>query len=625
MAKAKAKPRAEQAAGQFPKIGDMRRMPLAQLMLAAEAPKGHGIDVRKAKDDAASFATLKASINAVGIIVPLVVHMADGEMYILSGNRRLRALRELEAEGAPIDRAVPVVIAEGSGVPEARELALMSNIGLPMHPVDQYEVLAGASGSSATDLAARWGLTDRRVSQILALGALAPEVRQAWRDGKIDAKTAQTFTLGDNAQQLRVLKKLGGGQIGDWQVKRDLVGSKADNGKLVAFVGLDAYRAAGGTVREDLFGTDHVVDDAKLLKKLADEKLDAAIQGLVTEGWQWAMVEPSDSFYYGTIPPSKKAKMTADEQERIAAANAAESSHEDDDEYDGETAWEAQQRIERTVLARSFSPEERARSGCFVGIDDDGGLRVRPGRIKPEAKRSAKAQESADKRKKKAKKAAAAGEAPGLVSNALMQRLSEQLTAATSEALQAGGTSTERIALAALIAGVRSLDKACAITERGLMTKKDAGRKAVPSFKSVFEDALSLKPADLQHALIALVSRALDFQVFRGDQAPLDDKGVRALVEAIDPGIMHRALLKHADLADYFKSVSRPMVVHALKEMGQAEQGLKALSKLSKNELAEYTAKTAAATKTWLPPEFRTLHYSDRLGAPKAGKKKKSK
>jgi ParB family chromosome partitioning protein len=59
--------------------------------------------------------------------------------------------------------------------------------------------------------------------------------------------------------------------------------------KRAAFVGVDAYEAAGGAVARDLFDADgggYFVDPA-LLDRLAADKLAVLAEGVRAEGWRW--------------------------------------------------------------------------------------------------------------------------------------------------------------------------------------------------------------------------------------------------------------------------------------------------------------------------------------------------
>src|SRR3546814_8391782 len=61
--------------------------------------------------------------------------------------------------------------------------------------------------------------------------------------------------------------------------------------RLVQYVGIEAYLAAGGSVTRDLFSsTDQEVaalTDGALVQKLATDKLAQDAQALAGEGWKW--------------------------------------------------------------------------------------------------------------------------------------------------------------------------------------------------------------------------------------------------------------------------------------------------------------------------------------------------
>src|SRR4029077_9694946 len=100
---------------------------LAYLRPASEAPEELKIIVRKAADDDISFARLRASIDAVGILSPLIVKRHGNSIFVVAGNRRLRALQEIH-NGNDKNVMVPTInVTEIDGEGEPREIALMHN------------------------------------------------------------------------------------------------------------------------------------------------------------------------------------------------------------------------------------------------------------------------------------------------------------------------------------------------------------------------------------------------------------------------------------------------------------------------------------------------------------------
>ena len=91
--------------------------------------------------------------------------------------------------------------------------------------------------------------------------------------------------------------------------------------KRVRFVGLEAYEAAGGTVRRDLFDAENAgwVCDNDLLARLTSEKLDAEAATVQAEGWKWVEIR---SEFGGA--DRRQFHIEQGEQEPLAEAEDAE-------------------------------------------------------------------------------------------------------------------------------------------------------------------------------------------------------------------------------------------------------------------------------------------------------------
>lgn len=587
---------------------------LDRLKLASEV-KGFKTTARKAPDNPVSFAQLKASIAHVGIIVPIVFERHAKDFIVIAGNRRVRALRELHPEGGIDIPAIDVETLPG-GTP--LEIAMATNVSLPQHPVDQYEIISGLirDGMTREDAGARFALGSRQLGQVLALGGLCDEVRDAWRAGEIDAKVAAGFTLcKDLTEQTKAFAQLKkGGRIDAWSVRGRFVGRQSEIGPLVEFVTPEAYEAAGGKVNRDLFGTDHTVTDVPLAKRLAHEKLMAACEQLKGEGWAWAIETPNDTYNYSHIGGGA-GKPTPGE--RAELQRLRDSEDDDDNERFAE--------LESTIAARGFTAEMRAKSGCFVSINRDGKLAVDAGRVKPDEKRKVEAQQRGKTAKAKKAKAIAGG-AAGIVSNALMQRMSEWLTNAAEATLAKNGD----IALAVLIAGfVAQGDKAVDVEERGLRRKREghdyAGTRKQVALDGALKAALDQSVALRITQLAAIAGASLDFQSFNAEHPPLKDKGIAAVVAALPAKTFNKAIAACFDREDYFKSVSRELIQAATTDCFGKDTKLA----VKKADAVTWAVKNIPAS--WLPPELRSVHYegpsrtppAKTKAAPKAKAKKK--
>ena len=135
-------------------------------------------NARKTSPSAAEDAELKASTKARGLQQNLVVCPAAegrGLHAVTAGGRRLKALRELAAEGViPADCKVPCLVEEPDA---ARETSLIENtVRAAMHPADEFAAMAALidAGEPIEAAAIRFGVTERHVKQRLRLGTVAP-------------------------------------------------------------------------------------------------------------------------------------------------------------------------------------------------------------------------------------------------------------------------------------------------------------------------------------------------------------------------------------------------------------------------------------------------------------------
>lgn len=171
---------------------------------------------------------------------------------------------------------------------------------------------------------------------------------------------------------------------------------------MARFVGVGAYKVAGGELREDVFSTDErcnmILVDPGLVETLAAAKLQDKAASLIGQGWAWSEVV-SESHSY--------------EVDRVAASRGF-------------------QRVE----ARGA---DREKGGYFVYCDQSGSMQIN-GPYMP--KKDAKAHE----RKMGPGTASEAG--------AVEARVPDSLTAHKSAALQVALLKNQRVSLALLAAGV---------------------------------------------------------------------------------------------------------------------------------------------------------------------------
>jgi ParB family chromosome partitioning protein len=355
------------------------------------------------------MAELKASLLAHGLMQNLVVTDArDGKFRVIAGGRRLEALHALQAEGKlPGDFAVPCQVVSDE---HALEMSLAENtVRLAMHPADQFEAFAALidKGATAGEVAERFGVEESIVLKRMKLARVAPQLLQLYREDKITLECLMAFTItDDHRRQLKVFKSLA-----DWQKKNpsDIRSALTEkmieaSSNLALFVGLDAYAAAGGSSRADLFGEEVYLEKPALLHKLAEQKLAAARKELEAEGWGWIEINPERDYELihrcGRLQPRLvdappelvEFKSRLDEEldgvERLLD-DSDEGSREADKLLDRQESIRQQQgEVEEALAAYvGFDSKHKPLAGCYVSIGQDGKLFMDKGLVKPEQRK----------------------------------------------------------------------------------------------------------------------------------------------------------------------------------------------------------------------------------------------
>ena len=397
------------------------RIPLDQL-------SDRGGNVRRTPAPASAERELTASIRAHGLLENLVVVKTDdwiGEptnwVYeIVGGRRRYAALSKLAEDGLlRRDEPIPCTVVTGA---DPAEVGLAENaVRVQMHDADRIDAFAGLvrGGRPVVEIANRFGVDEIEVERFLRLESVHPDIRAAHRADRLSTKVLAAYAITtDRERQLRVWKRIGaGGNGGDDHTPKRVRTMLSEGGlpgrdRLVRFVGIEAYRAAGGAICEDLFTAMNepealIVAEPDKLRQMAADKLQAAAVEL-TGRWEWADAQIERGwnvgFGYATVNPDQPGEPTADEAagresleteltgiERMIAR--AGSSAEGRAGAHGIEDLEAEQaRLKREIetiddalAARAtWSARVQGASGCIVTVDDNGGLEVIGGLVRPQ-------------------------------------------------------------------------------------------------------------------------------------------------------------------------------------------------------------------------------------------------
>jgi ParB family transcriptional regulator, chromosome partitioning protein len=351
---------------------------------------------------------LKASILAHGLMQNLVVTEAgDGTFRVIEGARRLQALKALQQDGKlPECHAVPCQVVDEE---TALEKSLAANtVRLAMHPADEFEAFAklAADGHTPEQIGERFGRAAKYVEQRLKLGNADPKLLKEYRAEILTLECLMAFAITDDRKrQMKVFRSLKDSRsLNPRAIRAALTDTMAESdSKLAKFVGLDAYREAGGTTQSDLFSEIVYLENPELLSDLAARKLDAAKRQLEAEGWGWIEISPELDYAAlsgcGRIHPQPgdvpqdvldmKSRLEAELAEIGQALEDTESAALLDAQEDAEA--QLTEIGERISSFAAYDPEQIKIAGCYVSVNHDGGLRIEKGLVrKQDMKRLAK-------------------------------------------------------------------------------------------------------------------------------------------------------------------------------------------------------------------------------------------
>lgn len=613
--------------------GDERRIiPLSKLRPAKRrnVRRGGGMSIPQ----------LAKSIERVRLIQNLaVVDAGDGEHFdVVAGRRRLSALRLLvKRRKLHKDAGVPCLVVADA---QAYTVSLTENVQREaMHPADEFAAFAAlvAEGRPIEDIAADFGVTPLVVERRLKLANVSPRLLADYRGGQ-DVTLEQLMALAisdDHAAQEAAFY-----EAPDWQRSPDVLRAQLTRGEvlvatdaLARFVGIEAYEAAGGAVRRDLFSEEqqraYLVDPA-LLERLARDKLAETAETVRAEGWSWVDVVPRAT--YAELHLFQRAGRehrvpSKAEAKRIAKLGAEQQSLQDrlDDEEADLSEDEAQQLQDQLdtladqheALERSltvYAPEVVAQAGAVVSVDHAGAAVVHRGLLRAEQGNALRERAMGAER---GRVGSAEGDAkapkPGL-SEKLVRRLSAHRTAA----LQAEVARHPQIALVALVhqlarrlicgghegatvnikaaSNVDGLvaaapDIAEAPAATGLREVREAWAARLPDdSEAMFTALLAMPQSELIALLAVCVASTVGAFQSRESEAPAS-----ILARALDFD-MHAWWTPTA--AGHFDHVSKAKALETVSVF--APDQVTRLSKLKKADLAA-EAERLSAGKGWLP------------------------
>ena len=341
---------------------------------------------------------LAESIKAAGLLQNLSgLKDKNGKVGIVAGGRRLRALK-LAIKDRPELSSVPVQIAPNKQIAELwanTENAARKDLDA----VDEIRAYGKLTNQNmdVSDIAKCFGVTEKHVYRRLALANLPAPVLDALQAKQISLSDAQAMTLSKDKQKtLEALKLTIDQNWSDYQIKRFLTDNAASSTDSRArYIGIDAYKAAGGTVTQDLFAESVTFDDGELLQKLFLEQLTVDAEELRSGfGWAWVEINEANHLWahgleeqFGYAQMRKeRGKRTEKQAQRYDELR--NKSHQDELLPKDEAEFEKLQ----CVLNGKYLDDQKQFAGLVVYVQQDGTIDAVDGLVRPDDK--AQAQEA---------------------------------------------------------------------------------------------------------------------------------------------------------------------------------------------------------------------------------------
>jgi ParB family chromosome partitioning protein len=595
-----------------------------------------------------SIAALAASIQRLGLLQNLTVipFGDDGDFEVVAGGRRLAALKLLaKKRRIPEDWPVPCLLVADT---LARTASLTENVQREaMGPVE--ELLAWkslvAEGRSLEAIAADFGVTPLVVKRRLRLANVSPRLLADYQAGTATLEQLMALAItDDHAAQEAAFYDSPAWQRSPEALRDHLTHEEIDASRdaLARFVGLEAYEAAGGGVRRDLFSDERqggYLTDAGLLETLARHKLAAVAEQVQLEGWGWVEVAPrataAELHVFQRVRRTRR-DPNRTEARRIAKLERKQNELQDrlDDEdadlsEDGGRALQEEldllsdelEAIEQTLVV--YPPGAMEIAGAVVSVDHMGGVVVHRGLLREEEVKALRAQERQEAGATGEERDGHDGDADEPAKPGISEKLAKRLSAHRTAALQAEVARHPQVALLALVhrlalrvvldsygSGGSPVDIIATPQDGLALHAPDIGdspaamgmgkvREAWAARlskepKALFAELLALPQSELLSLLAVCVASTVGVLASREHETPAAE-----LAEAVNLD-MHDWWTPTAE--SYFAHVSKAKALEAV--LAFAPDHVTRLSKLKKAEMASEAERLAVGTG-WLPVMFR--------------------
>ena len=161
----------------------LRELPLSEITPNTYQPRGHF--------DEEALVSLAASIQAVGVLQPVLVRQTGSQQYeLIAGERRWRAARRAGLQ------TIPAIVRPTEDV-RSLEQALIENLHredlTPLEEAAAYQQLVEEFGHTQEEVAQRVGKSRSAVANTLRLLHLPPSIQRLLAEGQITAGHARAL------------------------------------------------------------------------------------------------------------------------------------------------------------------------------------------------------------------------------------------------------------------------------------------------------------------------------------------------------------------------------------------------------------------------------------------------
>lgn len=341
---------------------------------------------------------LADSIKTCGLLQNLSGIEDDcGKIGIVAGGRRLRALAHLAEADPTLETVTSIPVLLAKDIVQAEMWANAENTAREdLDPADEIRAYGRMAKSNATAdaIASAFGVTVAHVNGRLKLAGLPDAALDALKAKMINLTSAQKMTTAhDEKLILEAIQMIEDGQISNINQLDRVLHPKAAKAtdRRAAFVGAEAYEAAGGKISRDLFSEDVFFENQDVLDETFAAKLtDQAGALLVETGFAWVETNNDSYLNYYFIQENKferiypvEGVLTEEEAEEYdALADLAEGEVIDD-------AGQARLDALQAILDGEYSDDQKRFAGAVVYVTNSGKLEVEHGLVRSDDKKAA--------------------------------------------------------------------------------------------------------------------------------------------------------------------------------------------------------------------------------------------